>query len=71
MDRAREVCSAALALRRAHDVRVRQPLRELIDRRAPASRRCAPSPRCVADEVNVKSVALSAEIERFATFRCR
>ena len=68
MDRAREVCSAALALRRAHDVRVRQPLRELIVAGAGVDG-LRPFTALVADEVNVKSVALSAEIERFATFQ--
>jgi isoleucyl-tRNA synthetase len=68
MDRAREVCSAALALRRTHDVRVRQPLRELIVAGAGVEA-LRPFTALVADEVNVKSVALSAEIDRFATFR--
>ena len=68
MDRARDVCSAALALRRAHDVRVRQPLRELVVAGAGVEA-LRPFTALVADEVNVKSVALSPEIERFATFR--
>ncbi|MFI5316927.1 MAG: isoleucine--tRNA ligase [Myxococcota bacterium] len=68
MDRAREVCSTALALRRAHDVRVRQPLRELIVAGAGVES-LRPFVELIADEVNVKSVALSAEIERFASFK--
>ncbi len=68
MDRAREVCSAALALRRAHDVRVRQPLRELIVAGAEVDE-LRPFTALIADEVNVKSVALSAEIERYASFK--
>ncbi|HTO52798.1 MAG TPA: isoleucine--tRNA ligase [Myxococcota bacterium] len=68
MDRAREVCSAALALRRAHDVRVRQPLRELVIAGADVDG-LRPFAELIADEVNVKTVALSAEIERFATFK--
>ena len=68
MDRAREVCSAALALRRAHDVRVRQPLRELVVAGAGVES-LRPFAALVADEVNVKSVSLSAEIERFASFK--
>jgi len=68
MDRAREVCSAALALRRAHDVRVRQPLRELTVAGADVDG-LRPFAALVADEVNVKTVSLSAEIERFASFK--
>jgi len=68
MDRAREVCTAALALRRAHDVRVRQPLRELIVAGADVDD-LRPFSALIADEVNVKSVALSAEIERYASFK--
>ncbi len=68
MDRAREVCSAALALRRAQDVRVRQPLRTLVVAGADVER-LRPFVGLVADEVNVKSVELSGEIERYATFR--
>jgi isoleucyl-tRNA synthetase len=68
MDRAREVCSAALGLRRAKDVRVRQPLRTLVvaGRDVEALR---PFIALIADEVNVKSVELSSEIERHASFR--
>jgi isoleucyl-tRNA synthetase len=68
MDRAREVCSAALALRRAKDVRVRQPLRRLLVAGADVES-LRPFVELIADEVNVKSVELSSEIERHATFR--
>jgi len=68
MDGAREVCSAALALRRTHDLRVRQPLRTLIVAGAEVES-LRPFVELVADEVNVKSVELSAEIDRYAAFR--
>jgi len=68
MDRAREVCSAALALRRAKDVRVRQPLRALVVAGADVES-LRPFSALIADEVNVKSVELSSEIERYASFR--
>jgi isoleucyl-tRNA synthetase len=68
MDRARDVCSAALALRRAKDVRVRQPLRRLVVAGADAER-LAPFAELIADEVNVKNVELSSEIEKFASFK--
>jgi isoleucyl-tRNA synthetase len=68
MDRAREVCSAALALRRTHDLRVRQPLRKLIVAGAEVES-LRPFAELIADEVNVKSVELSGEIDRYAAFR--
>jgi isoleucyl-tRNA synthetase len=68
MDRAREVCSAALALRRAKDVRVRQPLRTLVIAGADVEP-LRPFVALIADEVNVKSVELSGDIERYASFR--
>jgi isoleucyl-tRNA synthetase len=68
MDRARDVCSAALALRRAKDVRVRQPLRRLVVAGADAEA-LAPFAELIADEVNVKHVELSQEIEKFAAFK--
>ncbi|GLZ10763.1 isoleucine--tRNA ligase [Actinomadura sp. NBRC 104425] len=58
MDRAREVCSAALSLRKAADVRVRLPLRTLTVAAADADT-LRPYLDLVADEVNVKSVELS------------
>ncbi len=68
MDRVRDACSAALSLRASENVRVRQPLAELtiagknIDSLEPYL-------DLIADEVNVKSVKLTAEIEQFASFR--
>ncbi|MFQ5697626.1 MAG: isoleucine--tRNA ligase [Myxococcota bacterium] len=68
MDRAREVCSTALALRRSAGVRVRQPLRKLtLAGRGVDS--LAPYLELIQEEVNVKEVALSEDIERFAHFR--
>ena len=68
MDRVRDVCSTGLSLRRTHDVRVRQPLRSLTIA-GPGVERLRPYLDLVRDEVNVKRVELSEEIERFATFR--
>ncbi|MBW2275272.1 MAG: isoleucine--tRNA ligase [Deltaproteobacteria bacterium] len=68
MDRVREVCSAALALRAAKNVRVRQPLAELVV----AGKNTAslePYLDLVASEVNVKSIRLTDDIEEYATFR--
>ena len=68
MDRVREVCSAALALRATHEVRVRQPLAELVVAGS-GTGALAPYAELIADEVNVKSVRFTEEIEAYATFR--
>ena len=68
MDRVREVCSAALALRAGQNARVRQPLASLTVAGAgvEALRPYAP---LITDEVNVKELHLTSEIEEYATFR--
>jgi isoleucyl-tRNA synthetase len=68
MDRVRDICSAALALRRAHNVRVRQPLRALTVAGANAAA-LEPLADLIRDEVNVKEVILSGELDRYARFR--
>jgi isoleucyl-tRNA synthetase len=68
MDRVREVCSAALALRAEKNVRVRQPLAELVIAGKSAAA-LEPYAALVADEVNVKRVRTSTELERYASFR--
>jgi isoleucyl-tRNA synthetase len=68
MDRVRDVCSTALAMRRTGKVRVRQPLRSLTIA-GPHVERLRPFLELVRDEVNVKEVRLSEEIERFASFQ--
>jgi isoleucyl-tRNA synthetase len=68
MDRVRDVCSTALAMRRTENVRVRQPLRALTIA-GPQVERLRPFLDLIQDEVNVKEVRLSQEIERFASFQ--
>jgi isoleucyl-tRNA synthetase len=68
MDRVREVCSAALSLRSARGARVRQPLAELVVAGA-GSETLEPYADLIADEVNVKRVRLTPEIEPWATLR--
>jgi isoleucyl-tRNA synthetase len=68
MDRVRDVCSTALGMRRQQNVRVRQPLARLVVA-GPGARRLAPYLDLVRDEVNVKDVELSEEIEAFASFK--
>jgi isoleucyl-tRNA synthetase len=68
MDRVRDVCSATLALRAAKNARVRQPLASLTIAGADSDR-LRPYAELIADEVNVKNVEFTSEIEAFATFR--
>src|SRR5262245_44468550 len=68
MDRVRDVCAAALAMRRARSVRVRQPLATLTVA-GPGAARLTPYLDLVRDEVNVKEVRRSEEIESFASRR--
>jgi isoleucyl-tRNA synthetase len=70
MDRVRDVCSTALAMRRQQNVRVRQPLAKLIVA-GPGAERLVPYLELVRDEVNVKAVELSEKIEAWATFRLK
>jgi len=68
MDRAREVCSAALALRRSQNVRVRQPLRALVVAGARVAA-LEPFAELIRQELNVKDVVLTEDIGSYATFR--
>ena len=60
MDLVRSVCSTALGLRKAHQLRVRLPLAALTIAH-PAAGSLAPFTGLIAEEVNVKAVELSAE----------
>jgi isoleucyl-tRNA synthetase len=61
MDAVREVCSAALSLRKARGLRVRLPLARLTVA-TPDAERLRPYADLVADEVNVKSVEFTADL---------
>jgi isoleucyl-tRNA synthetase len=63
MDRVREVCSAALSLRKVAGLRVRLPLASL-SVVAPEVGALEPFVPLIADEVNVKEVTLSADLEK-------
>ncbi len=67
MDRVREVCSAALALRAAENARVRQPLAGMVVAGAD-NENIRAHLALIADEVNVKRVELSTDIDAYATF---
>ncbi|GAB3159394.1 isoleucine--tRNA ligase [Micromonospora sonneratiae] len=64
MDATREVCSAALSLRKAKGLRVRLPLPALTVA-SPAAATLAPFGDLVADEVNVKSVEFTADLASY------
>src|SRR5690606_15382904 len=61
MDAVRDVCSAALSLRKTKGLRVRLPLPELTVA-APQASRLEPFADLVADEVNVKSVQFTDDV---------
>jgi isoleucyl-tRNA synthetase len=67
MDLARDVCNATLRLRKAHQLRVRQPLSSL-SVAVPGSGRLQPFLDLVADEVNVKQVDLTDDVASVASF---
>jgi isoleucyl-tRNA synthetase len=61
MDAVRDVCSAALSLRKARNLRVRLPLRTLTVA-TPDAAALAPFADLVADEVNVKEVVFTDDV---------
>jgi isoleucyl-tRNA synthetase len=67
MDQVREVCSAASSLRKAKKLRVRLPLSKLtvaVDN----PQRLAPFKDLIADELNVKEVELTDDIDTYGRF---
>ena len=67
MDLVRAVCSTALGLRKAHQLRVRLPLASLTIAH-PDAKSLAPFTDLIAEEVNVKAVELSADPASLGTF---
>jgi len=67
MDLVRAVCSTALGLRKARQLRVRLPLASLVIAH-PEATSLAPFADLIADEVNVKAVELSDEVASLGTF---
>ncbi|MET0459139.1 MAG: class I tRNA ligase family protein, partial [Ilumatobacteraceae bacterium] len=65
MDQVRDVCSATLSVRKAHGRRVRQPLATLTIA-VPDAQRLAPFVDIIADEVNVRDVALTEDVSGVA-----
>ena len=67
MDRVRQVCSAALALRKSNKLRVRLPLASLVVA-APDASSLEPFTDLIADEVNVKQVTLTTDVAAHGHF---
>jgi isoleucyl-tRNA synthetase len=67
MDLVRAACSTALGLRKARGLRVRLPLGALVIAH-PDAKSLEPFTELIAEEVNVKSVELSADVARLGTF---
>lgn len=67
MDEARVVCSTVLSLRKAKNLRVRLPLAEVTIAAADADR-LAPYADIIADEVNVKKVDLTSDVDVHGRF---
>ncbi|HEU4362625.1 MAG TPA: DUF5915 domain-containing protein, partial [Mycobacterium sp.] len=67
MDQVREVCSSASSLRKAHKLRVRLPLPKLTVA-VEDPQRLAPFTDLIADELNVKAVELTDDIDRYGRF---
>ncbi|WP_026343123.1 isoleucine--tRNA ligase [Nocardia sp. BMG111209] len=67
MDEVRAVCSTALGLRKAQNLRVRLPLSELTIA-APDADRLRPFADLIADEVNVKRVDLTTDVAAHGRF---
>ena len=70
MDRIRDICNAALAIRNKLNIRVRQPLKELRIEGIHASTVIAFGRQIIEDEVNVKNVvSYNTDFGEFATFK--
>ncbi|MBN8549717.1 MAG: class I tRNA ligase family protein, partial [Deltaproteobacteria bacterium] len=68
MDRIRDVCSNGLSIREEHNLRTRLPLQRLTVA-GHDSKRLASYASLIRDELNVKEIDFSDDIERFAVFQ--
>jgi len=66
MDTVRDACSAALSVRKAHGRRVRLPLASMTVA-APGAERLADFEQIIAEEVNVRTVLLTSDVDSTAT----
>ena len=67
MDVVQQVCSAGSSVRKANNLRVRLPLPRLTIASADVDR-IAPYTDLIADELNVKSIELSTDVDTYGTF---
>ena len=67
MDATRGVCSAASSVRKAHKLRIRLPLPSLTVA-LPDSEQLAPFAAIIRDEVNVKDIELTSDVDSVGTF---
>jgi isoleucyl-tRNA synthetase len=67
MDRVRQVCSAALSLRKSHKLRVRLPLAKLVVA-TPEAESLRPFVGLIREEVNVKDVELTTDVAAHGRF---
>ncbi|MGV9859144.1 isoleucine--tRNA ligase [Gordonia sp. NPDC003425] len=67
MDQVQAVCSSASSVRKANKLRVRLPLPALTVA-SPTAERLSPFTDLIADEMNVKSVVLSTEADKFGRY---
>ena len=68
MDRVRDVCNAALSIRNAENIRVRQPLSKLTII-AKDAKKLAEYSDIIRDEINVKEVKIEQDVEQFADYK--
>ena len=68
MDLVRDVCSEVLSVRKANGLRVRLPLAR-VTVAAPQAEHLRPFIELIADEVNVKHVKLTADVEEYGTYQ--
>jgi isoleucyl-tRNA synthetase len=66
MDSVREICSAALSIREARNLRVRLPLARMTVA-TPDAARLEPYRYLIEDEINVKQVEFSTDLSKFGT----
>jgi isoleucyl-tRNA synthetase len=67
MARVRDICNAALSVRNKEKIRIRQPLAELLVVDPAFCARLAPYADVIKEELNVKRVSFSAELDAYAS----
>ncbi|MEY4372916.1 MAG: isoleucyl-tRNA synthetase [Actinomycetota bacterium] len=68
MQQARDVCSTILALRKKHELRVRQPLASVLVAQHGSVEPVRPHVDIIKDEVNVKELVLTSDVASHASF---